>query len=85
VQLEGSAGRQKIDKTDDFTQAGERYRSLSEEQQANLLANLVGELRQTNDDIRLRAICNFFRADRTLGMKLSEALGVDIRRYIPQG
>ncbi|RCW44933.1 catalase [Paenibacillus prosopidis] len=85
VPLQGSAGRRKIDKTDDFTQAGERYRSLPEEQQANLVANLVGELQQTNDDIRLRAICNFFRADRTLGMKLSEALGVDIRQYAPQG
>ncbi|WP_054025506.1 catalase [Bacillus sp. FJAT-28004] len=82
--LQGSAGRQKIDKTDDFTQAGERYRSLSEEQQANLLANLTGELEQTNDDIRLRAICNFFRADRELGMKLSQALGVDIRKFMPQ-
>jgi catalase len=82
--IQGSAGRQKIDKTDDFTQAGERYRSLSEEQQANLLSNLTGELEQTNDDIRLRAICNFFRADRELGMKLSQALGVDIRKFMPQ-
>ncbi|WP_028608353.1 catalase [Paenibacillus harenae] len=85
VPVQGMAGRQKIDKTDDFTQAGERYRSLSEQQQANLIANVVGELKQTNDDIRLRAICNFFRADRTFGMKLSEALGVDIRQYIPKG
>ncbi|NIK79466.1 catalase [Paenibacillus castaneae] len=83
--LEGSAGRQKIDKTDDFTQAGERYRSLSEDEQANLIVNIVGELQQTNDDIRLRAICNFFRADRTFGMRLSEELAVDIRKYMPQG
>ncbi|OME87250.1 catalase [Paenibacillus sp. FSL A5-0031] len=82
--LQGQAGRQKIDKTDDFTQAGERYRSLPEEQQANLIANLTGELEQTNDDIRLRAICNFFRADRELGMKLSQELGVDIRKFVPQ-
>ncbi|WP_339205442.1 catalase [Paenibacillus sp. FSL K6-3182] len=84
VPLQGQAGRQKIDKTDDFTQAGERYRSLPEEQRANLIANLTGELEQTNDDIRLRAICNFFRADRELGMKLSQALGVDIRKFVPQ-
>ncbi|WP_053373680.1 catalase [Paenibacillus sp. FJAT-27812] len=83
--LQGSAGRQRIDKTDDFTQAGERFRSLPEEQQANLIANVVGELEQTNDDIRLRAICNFFRADRTFGMKLSQALGVDISKFIPRG
>ncbi|MDF2835394.1 MAG: catalase [Paenibacillus sp.] len=83
--IQGPAGRRKIDRTDDFTQAGERFRSLPEEARANLIANLTGELEATNDDIRLRAICNFFRADRTLGMKLSENLGVDIRQYMPQG
>ncbi|RJE86036.1 catalase [Paenibacillus sp. 1011MAR3C5] len=85
IPLEGNAGRQKIDKTDDFTQAGERYRGLPEEQQRNLVSNLVNDLQATNDDIRLRAICNFFRADRTLGMQLSEELGVDISKFIPQG
>src|SRR5690606_14813173 len=83
--IQGAAERRKIDRTDDFTQAGERIRSLSEEALASLIANLTGELEATNDDIRLRAICNFFRADRTLGMKLSENLGVDIRKYMPQG
>ncbi|MDQ0113537.1 catalase [Paenibacillus harenae] len=83
--LYGAAGRQRIDKTDDFTQAGERYRSLSEQQRSSLISNLTNELNQTNDDIRLRAICNFFRADRTLGMKLAETLGVDISSFIPRG
>lgn len=85
IPLQGNAGRQRIDKTDDFTQAGERYRSLTEEQQRNLVSNLVNDLQATNDEIRLRAICNFFRADRTLGMKLSEELGTDISKFIPQG
>lgn len=82
--LQGSAGRQQIEKTDDFTQAGERYRSLSEQQQANLISNIANDLKVTNDDIRLRAICNFFRADRTFGSKLAEELGVDIRAFVPQ-
>ncbi|WP_337103944.1 catalase [Paenibacillus sp. YIM B09110] len=83
--LHGMAGRQRIDKTDDFTQAGERYRSLSEKQRSNLISNLTDELKQTNDEIRLRAICNFFRADHTLGMKLAQNLGVDISGFIPRG
>lgn len=82
--LQGGAGRQKIEKTDDFTQAGERYRSLSEQQQVSLISNLANDLKATNDDIRLRAICNFFRADRTFGSKLAEELGVDIRAFVPQ-
>lgn len=84
VPLEGSAGRQKIDKTDDFSQAGERFRSLPEAQQANLVSNMVNDLKATNEKIQLLAICNFFRADRTLGMKLSEGLGIDIRQFVPK-
>ncbi|MUT66605.1 catalase [Paenibacillus sp. NEAU-GSW1] len=80
----GSAGRQPIDKTNDFTQAGERYLSLSEEQRSNLVSNLAADLAQTNEDIQLRAVCNFFRANVELGMRLSEGLGVDIRKYVPQ-
>ncbi|WP_338553510.1 catalase [Paenibacillus sp. KS-LC4] len=82
--VHGFAGRQKIDKTDDFTQAGERYLSLTGPQQDNLVKNLVNDLGQTNADIQLRAICNFFRANVELGMRLSEGLGVDIRKHMPQ-
>lgn len=84
IPLQGSAGRQRIDKTDDFTQAGERYLSLPLEQRNNLVKNLIGELKQVNEDIQLRAVCNFFRANVELGSKLSEGLGVDIRKYVPQ-
>lgn len=83
--IQGYAGRERIEKTDDFTQAGERFRALPEGGQAHLIANLTAELGATNDDIRLRAICNFFRADRTLGAKLADNLGVDIRQFVPRG
>ncbi|GGG74003.1 catalase [Paenibacillus radicis (ex Gao et al. 2016)] len=83
--LQGSAGRQRIDKTDDFTQAGDRYLSLTPELRSNLVNNLIGDLSQTSEDIQLRAVCNFFRANVELGTRLSEGLGVDIRKYVPQG
>jgi Catalase len=82
VPLHGSAGRQRIDKTDDFTQAGERYLSLSPEQRDNLVSNLVNDLKQTNENIQLRAVCNFFRAHVELGIRLSKGLGVDISGYM---
>lgn len=83
--LQGDVGRQRIDKTDDFTQAGERYLSLEKPQQDNLVKNLVNDLKQTNEDIQLRAVCNFFRANVEFGMRLSQGLGVDIRKYMPRG
>lgn len=83
VPVTGHVGREKIAKTDDFTQAGELYRSFTPEEQANLISNLVNDLRQTTEQTRLRAICNFFRADVEYGMRLAQGLGVDISGFIP--
>lgn len=82
--LTGPALRQKIEKTDDFTQAGERYRSYTKQEQDNLIRNLVNDLKQTSQDIQLRAICNFFRADAEYGMRLAQGLGIDIQSFIPR-
>lgn len=83
--LSGQAGRERIAKTDDFTQAGELYRSFTSAERDHLISNLVSDLRQTNEQIQLRAICNFFRADSGYGMRLAQELGVDITGFIPQG
>ncbi|MEK4513224.1 catalase [Paenibacillus sp. FSL K6-2524] len=80
--LQGEDGRQKIAKTDDFTQAGELYRSFTPEERDNLIRNMVNDLRATNEEIQLRAICNFFRADVEYGMRLAEGLGVDISGFM---
>lgn len=82
--LYGVAGRQRIDKTDDFTQAGELYRSFSDQERDHLLSNLVNDLKQTNEKIQLRAVCNFFRADREYGMRLAQGLGLDISEFMPK-
>jgi len=83
--LSGQAGRERIAKIDDFTQAGELYRSFTSEERDHLISNLVSDLRQTNEQIQLRAICNFFRADSGYGMRLAQELGVDISGFMPQG
>ncbi|MGE6229080.1 catalase [Paenibacillus chitinolyticus] len=83
--LTGSTTRRKIEKTDDFTQAGERYRRFTPEERANLIDNLVNDLKQTDMQIQLRAVCNFFRADVEYGTRLAEGLGIDLGGFIPQG
>ncbi|MCG7408698.1 catalase [Paenibacillus sp. ACRRX] len=79
--LSGTTMRRTIAKTDDFTQAGERYLSLSSEEQERLVLNLTTDLKQTRHEVQLRAICNFFRADAKLGLRLSQALGTDISGF----
>ncbi|WP_010277546.1 catalase [Paenibacillus senegalensis] len=80
--LKGSAGRQKIAKTNDFAQAGDTYRSFTQEEQNNLIANLTADLSQVHERTKLLAICNFYRADREFGERLAESLKVDISEYV---
>ena len=81
-ELEGRAGRQQIAKTDDFTQAGMQYRSYTAEEQDHLIANIANDLSGVGQEIQLRAICNFVRADREYGMRLARELGVDISSFM---
>ncbi|TDQ36783.1 catalase [Aureibacillus halotolerans] len=81
--IEGVAGRQAIDKTDEFGQAGRVWRSYSDEVKDQLVKNLVNEFKQIQDEKTvLRAICNFYRADEALGHRLADATGVDISPYV---
>ncbi|MFD0694375.1 catalase [Paenibacillus sp. GCM10027628] len=80
--LQGSAGRQKIAKTNDFAQAGDTFRSFSEQEQENFISNLVGDLASVHEKSKLMAICNFYRADAGLGQRIADGLKVDISGYL---
>ncbi|MFF2481200.1 catalase [Paenibacillus sp. NPDC058071] len=80
----GYPGREVHGNPDDFTQAGERYISLSQERRDILVKNLIHDLLQTDNDMQLRAVCSFYRANAEFGVKLAEGLGVDISKFLPQ-
>ncbi|OSY16287.1 Catalase [Bacillus mycoides] len=82
MKVEGYVSREKIDKPNDFKQAGKRYRSFSKEEQDNLIANLTNDLKDVNERTKLLAVCNFFRADQEYGIRLAQALNVDITQYV---
>ena len=68
--------QRKIEKTNDYAQAGDLYRSLSKETQDHLIANLTGDLGQVKDKaIQMKMITFFYRADRDYGMRVATALG----------
>jgi catalase len=67
----------KIDKPNDFKQAGDFYRSLSEPEKANLVKNLSGDLAGvTNRDIVRKMIGHFYMADADFGKRLAATLKV---------
>ncbi len=63
---------------DDYTQAGNLYRLLTPEQQERLAQNIVGSLSQARQDIQMRQLCHFFRADVSYGRRVAEGLGISI-------
>jgi len=72
--VEGEVTRRKISKTNDFEQAGERYRSLSKMDQEHLVDNLVADLMHIDKPIQQRVVENLTKADPELGRSVAEGL-----------
>jgi len=73
-QLEGGVTRQKISLTNDFAQAGERYRSLNKMDQEHLIGNLIADLMNIDKPIQQRVIDNLTEADPELGRSVAKGL-----------
>ena len=72
--LEADLVRQKISLTNDFEQAGERYRSLSKVDQDHLVDNIVDSLGKADKTIRQRMVENLTKADPELGKRVAKGL-----------
>lgn len=72
--LYGPLSREKIPVTDDFTQAGGRYRSLPTEDQDHLVGNIVDPLSHAKVEIQKRMVENLTKADPELGERVREGL-----------
>lgn len=72
--LEGDIMRKKISLTNDFQQAGERYRSLNKVDQEHLVGNIVDSLGKANKQIQQRMAANLAKADAELGKRVATGL-----------
>ncbi|WP_405893716.1 catalase [Streptomyces sp. NBC_01527] len=62
-------------KDDDFFQAGELYRLMSEDERSRLVANIAGDLsRVTRDDVIEKNLAHFHAADTEYGKRVEEAV-----------
>jgi len=83
--LAGSTQQQGIAKTLNFRQAGEFWRSLTKQGQANLVANLAGDLgRVTNDTVKYAMLAHFYKADAGYGSEIAKAVKADVGRVQQQ-
>ncbi|TDQ75191.1 catalase [Sphingobacterium yanglingense] len=76
---------------DHYTQPGDLYRLLDNEQKNHLVANIVGAMSgiegPKRDEIVMRQLCHWFRADMNLGMGVAKGLGFSMDKlgeYMPK-
>jgi len=72
--LDADIVRQKISLTNDFKQAGERYRSLGKMDQDHLVDNIVDPLSHAEKPIQKRMVENPTQADPELGKRVAKGL-----------
>lgn len=76
----GDVGRQRISRPCDFEQAGERWRTFSDAERDELVANLVGALATCDAQVRDRMVENFTKADPRYGARVREGLAEATRQ-----
>ncbi|WP_454055521.1 catalase-related domain-containing protein [Clostridium sp. Marseille-Q7071] len=72
----GNIEKKKIKLTNDFQQAGEKYRSYDKEEKDHLIDNLVNDLWSVEEKIQLKVIEYFTKADREYGERVRRGLKI---------
>lgn len=77
--VSGAAGSTGYDHDDHYTQAGDLYRLMTEDERTRLVANIVAAMKPVErDDIKLRQIAHFHKADPEYGTRVAEGLGLSV-------
>lgn len=81
--VSGVADSVSYDHNDHYTQAGDLYRLMSEEERARLIETIVGAMNPVErDDIKLRQIQHFYQADHEYGERVAKGLGLAIAQEV---
>jgi catalase len=82
-QVTGVAEQVAYDHSDHYTQAGDLYRLMSEEERARLVETVVGAMKLVErDDIKLRQIQHFYKADPEYGERVAKGLNLAIPQEV---
>jgi catalase len=81
--VSGDLVRKPISRTNNYGQAGERYRTFQPWERDELIKNLVGELKQCNKDIQERMVWHFSQCDQDYGRRVATGLGIKLEQVQP--
>lgn len=72
-----------FDHHDHYTQAGDLYRLMDEEERIRLVENIVAAMKPvTKDEIKLRQITHFYKADPEYGTRVAKGLGLTVPQEV---
>lgn len=81
--ISGVAENVGYDHHDHYTQAGDLYRLMNEEERTRLVANIVAAMKPVErDDIKLRQIGHFYKADPEYGTRIAQGLGLQVPQEV---
>lgn len=83
--ISGRLTRRRLPRTNDYTQAGQRYLLMEEWERDDLVHNLVSNLSQATRAVQERMVWHFFLCEDELGRRVGEGLGIsaDDVRHLP--
>ncbi|MEV0755186.1 catalase [Streptosporangium sp. NPDC050280] len=74
--ISGRVTRKRIPRTNDYTQAGQRYLLMEEWERDDLVRNFVDLLSQASRPVQERMVWHFLMVEDDLGLKVGEGLGI---------
>ncbi|MDF2554523.1 MAG: Catalase [Microbacterium sp.] len=77
-EITGRLTRKRIPRTNDYTQAGQRYQLLEQWEKDDLVANFVDLIGQAAEAVQQRMVWHFLMVDDELGLRVGEGLGITV-------
>jgi catalase len=77
--VSGHVVRQPISRTNDYGQAGDRYRSFEPWERDDLIANLVSALSECDPSTQERMVAHLRKCDPGYGRRVAHGLGLTAR------
>lgn len=84
-EITGRLTRKRIPRTNDYTQAGQRYQLMEQWEKDDLVHNLVTNIGEAAREVQERMVWHFLLCDDELGARVGEGLGItaDDVRHLP--
>ncbi|MGD9483180.1 catalase [Streptomyces sp. TRM70308] len=75
-QINGRLTRKRIERTNDYLQAGQRYAMMEDWERDDLVTNFVTLIGQCDRAVQERMVWHFLLVDNDLGLRVGEGLGI---------